>query len=96
MGIYTQVLLQVVAAYHSSTVKPIIYGTRNPKNLNTSFLSCSCFAQSIEARCWVENEDVVGAAPTVDDPTTPEWSPIVLPIKGAAYIRFLTVCRSVN
>ena len=30
------------------------------------------FAQSIEARCYVENEDVVGAAPTGDAPTTSE------------------------
>ena len=30
--------------------------------------------QSIEARCEVENEDVVGAAPTGDAPTTSEWS----------------------
>ena len=30
------------------------------------------FAQSIEARCKVENEDVVGAAPTGDAPTTSE------------------------
>ena len=39
------------------------------------------FAQSIEARCWVENEDVVGAAPTGDAPTTSEWSTILLHIK---------------
>ena len=31
------------------------------------------FAQSIEARCQVENEDWVGAAPTGDSPTTSEW-----------------------
>ena len=29
--------------------------------------------------CWVENEDVVGAAPTGDAPTTSEWSTILLP-----------------
>ena len=34
------------------------------------------FVQSIEAGCWVENEDVVGAAPTGDAPTTSEWSTI--------------------
>ena len=39
------------------------------------------FAQSIEARCWVENEDVVGAAPTGDAPTTSELSISLLPIK---------------
>ena len=30
------------------------------------------FVQYIEARCYVENEDVVGAAPTGDDPTSSE------------------------
>ena len=39
------------------------------------------FAQSIEARCLVENEDVVGAAPTGSAPTTSEWSTILLPTK---------------
>ena len=37
------------------------------------------FAQSIEARRSVENEDVVGAAPTGDAPTTSELSTIILP-----------------
>ena len=36
------------------------------------------FVQSIEARCYVEYEDVVGAAPTGDAPTTSEWSTILL------------------
>ena len=39
------------------------------------------FAQSIEAMYKVENEDVVGAAPTGDAPTTSEWSTIKLPTK---------------
>ena len=39
------------------------------------------FAQSIEARCQVENEDVVGAAPTGDAPTTSELSTMLLPTK---------------
>ena len=39
------------------------------------------FVQSNEARCEVENEDVVGAAPTGDAPTTYEWSTILLPTK---------------
>ena len=34
------------------------------------------FAKYIEAKCWVENEDVAGAAPTGDAPTTSEWSTI--------------------
>ena len=39
------------------------------------------FAQSIETRCSVENEDVVGAAPTGDAPTTSELSTTLLPTK---------------
>ena len=42
------------------------------------------FAQSIEAMCLVENEGVVGAAPTGDAPTTSETSTIVLPTKVRA------------
>ena len=34
------------------------------------------FTQFVEARCSVENDDVVGAAPTGDAPTTSEWSTI--------------------
>ena len=32
------------------------------------------FAQSIKVRCYIENEDVLGAAPTGDAPTTTEQS----------------------
>ena len=39
------------------------------------------FAKSLEARCQVENEDVFGAAPTADAPTTSEWTTILLPTK---------------
>ena len=39
------------------------------------------FAQPIEARYQVENEDVVGAAPTGDAPTTSEWSTILVSTK---------------
>ena len=39
------------------------------------------FAESLEARCQAENEDVVGAAPTGDAPTTSDWSKISLPTK---------------
>ena len=39
------------------------------------------FALSIEARCELENEDIFGAAPPGDAPTTSEWSTIWLPIK---------------
>ena len=43
------------------------------------------FAQSIEAKCKLENEDVVGVAPTGDAPTTSEWSTILLPTKVLLY-----------
>ena len=46
----------------------------------SSCLAVVC-AQSIEAMCSVDNEDVVGAAPTGDAPTTSEWSTIWLPTK---------------
>ena len=55
------------------------------------FPSCLAivFAQSIEVRCQVENEDVVGTAPTGDSPNTSEWSTISLPTLGCAlYQRF--------
>ena len=48
------------------------------------------FAQSCEARCQVENEDVVGAAPTGDAPTTSEWWTRLLPAK-VSYISDLMV-----
>ena len=47
------------------------------QNLTVSHLAI-VFAQSIYARCSVEN---VGAAPTGAVPTTSEWSTVVLPIK---------------
>ena len=48
----------------------------NPKTLNICFSFCLAvvFAQSIEARCLFENDDVVATAPTGDAPTTSEWS----------------------
>ena len=47
-------------------------GHNKSQNLNVSRLVV--FAQSIEAECQADNEDVVGAAPTGDAPTTSEWS----------------------
>ena len=44
-----------------------------------SYCLAAVFAESLEGRCSVENEDVVGAAPTDDAPTTSEWSTILLP-----------------
>ena len=47
------------------------------------FSSCVAvvFAQSIDTRYWVENEDVVGAALTGDAATTSEGSTILLVAK---------------
>ena len=72
---------EVIAYDKSSSIR-----RTQSKNLYVSrlVLHAVVFAQFIEARCEVENEDihVVGAAPTGDDaPITPEWSAIVLPIK---------------
>ena len=39
------------------------------------------FAQSIEARCQVKNEDVVGAVPTGEAPMTSQWSTNLLATK---------------
>ena len=39
------------------------------------------FAQYIETKCSVENEDVVGTVPTGDALPTSEWSTIELPTK---------------
>ena len=47
------------------------------------------FAESLEARYQVENEDVVGAAPTVNAPTTSEWSTILLPTKVRLILEIL-------
>ena len=47
-----------------------------PKHKCFSSRPAVAFLQYIEAKCYVENEDVVGAAPTGDAPTTAEWSTI--------------------
>ena len=64
--------------------------TTKSQNLNVSRLVWQnfAFAQSIEARRWVENEDVVGAAPTGGAPTTSEWSTNVLPTKVRLILEF--------
>ena len=48
------------------------------KNSKYRKISSIVFAQSIEAMCYVENEDVVGAAPTGNALTTSEWSTCLL------------------
>ena len=47
------------------------------------------FAESLEAKCQVENEDVVGAAPTGDAPITSERSTILLPTKVRLILEIL-------
>ena len=49
--------------------------------------SCSCLCAIywnlvIEGWCQMKHEDVVGAAPIGDAPTTSDWSTILLPTKG--------------
>ena len=51
------------------------------------------FAQSIEARCYVENEDVVGAAPPGDAPTAYEWPTILLPAKVQLILEVWWYCH---
>ena len=46
------------------------------------------FTQSTEARCSVENEGVVGEAPTGAAPTTSEWSTIYCPLRCDLYEMF--------
>ena len=53
--------------------------TKSP-NLNVSRLVMQLSLPN-KARCLVENEDVVGAAPAGDAPTTSAWSTILLPTK---------------
>ena len=61
---YRQVYRQI------SNIRPTKY-----QNLNCfSARRAVVFVQYIEARFLVENEDVVGAAPAGDAPTTSEWS----------------------
>ena len=53
-------------------------------------------AQSIEARCYVENEDVVGAAPTGDAPTTSELSTISSPTEVRLILKALRLVPTFN
>ena len=61
-------------------MQKIIGGKKGTYLLNCfSSRHAIAFVQSIEARCSVDNEDVVGAAPTGAAPTASEWSTILLP-----------------
>ena len=62
-------------------VKSLIQYAPNPKTSTFLVSPCSCLCPIHGSHMWVENEDVVGAAPTSDAPTTSEWSRILLPTK---------------
>ena len=59
------------------------------KSQHLKYSRTAFFAESLEARCQVENEDVVGAAPAGDAPTTSEWSTILLPTKVGLILEVL-------
>ena len=69
-----------------------IYDTSRNKSQN---LNVSCLVLQVSLpnplKPYVENEDVVWAAPTGDAPTTSEWSNNFIAFLGGAYIRGLTV-----
>ena len=47
------------------------------------------FDVSIKTKYYVENEDVVGAVPTGNAPTTSEWSTILLPTRARLILEVL-------
>ena len=80
-----------------STVKYLVIAAPIPTLQCFSSCLAVVSAQSIEAMCWFENEDVVVAAPTGDAPNTSEWSTIVLPTKVRIILevcRYIWVCNS--
>ena len=86
------VLLTIVSSYKFSGISdiPSILWYKSHQ-ISTHFSShlAGAFAQSIEARCWVENEDVVGAVPTGGAPSTSECLTIALPNKVCIILHFL-------
>ena len=72
----------------ASLVKSLTQVAPNPQTRWLSSRLAVAFAQSIQAKYWVENGDVVGAAPTGDAPTTPEWSTILLPTEMRLILDF--------
>ena len=77
-------LLQSMISFYSKWRYRQVSNISRTKSQNLKCFSprlAVVFAQFIEAIYQVENEDVVGAAPTGDAPTTYEWSTIWLPTK---------------
>ena len=63
--------------------------TQSP-NINVSRLVLQLSLPNLlKPWCQVENEDVVGAAPRGDAPTTSEWSTILLPTKARLILETL-------
>ena len=58
-----------------------IFQCHQTSNLSHTIVAV-VFAQTIEARYSVKNEDVVGAAPTGNASTTSQWSTMLLPTKA--------------
>ena len=72
----------------------LLYKTHQIPTLKRfSYCLAAGLAESIEARSQVENEDVVGAAPTGDAPTTSEWSTILFPTKVRLILEMLRYIR---
>ena len=86
----------MVSPGHWCTVKPLIYGAPNSKLKCYSSRLAVVFAQTIEARCLVENEDMVEAAPTDDAATASEWSTFVLPTKMRLILEVWWQLRLIN
>ena len=57
------------------TVNPLISGVPNPKTEIFLVPFCSLSLPN-SLKCYVKNEDLVGATPTGDAPTTSEWSTV--------------------
>ena len=82
---YLSVHLILMQTYTEPQAAPNYHQTSNISCIKSQNSNVSClilqvfFAQFIEARCEIENEDVVEAALTGDAPTISWWSTILLP-----------------
>ena len=72
-----------------STVKLLIEGIQIPKP--QCFRLVLQLSLPIHWSKFLENEDVAGAGPTADAPTSSEWSTILLPIEARLFLKYLTV-----
>ena len=87
---YMKCYIGLLCIEYRLTVKSLKYKTHQISTLERFPYSLTAvFAASLESRCKVENEDVVGAAPTSDSSTTSEWSTMLLPIKVCIILEVL-------